>query len=376
MAAYTQLVLPVMPTNPDAAATANWLGQAAANLVNGGNSFLQSLSDLKDTNFASIGDLPEFTSAVWAGDTNGIYQRPSPPNVGIITTIPLLLDQLRTLIPPSPTGNESFSYTEPGYSSALRQPMIEKLLTDLVSGGYGIDTTDEVALFNRARDREAMLAQASVDEVTRQSAAAGFPLPQGALFAQLNKVRQDQSGKLSTVNRDIALRRSELYVENRRKVIDQVLASETQSLALYDAIQGRTIQTGQIKAQLAIALLQAGIQLFESRVRVLTSQVDATVATTTALTNIYNADVQAYAAYVNAVVAGAQIDVANSRNQLARDVASHQSRVDIVRFKLQQLGLTVENSKGINQYGTEFFRTALGSAMSGITGLMVNTKEL
>jgi hypothetical protein len=360
MAEYVPLVMPTMTGTADFTKAANFLSEAAANLVESGNSFLATLTELKAIEFSQVGDLPQFNSVVWLGTTPSTLARPDRPTVD--TNVSDLLDQLRALIAPT-APVDTFNYSEPGYSSPLRSPLIEKLLYDLVNGGYGIDTTDEVALFNRERDREELITQANIEELRRQASATGFPMPQGSLYLALQRARQEQMSKLSSVNRDIALKRADLYVDNRRQVIQQVLASEDQSIGLYNAIQNRTLAVAQIEVQLAISLFDAGIRLFDTRIKGLTDQINAQLEA-------------ARAAYVNAVVAGAQIDIANSRNILTRDIAAHQARSDIVKFRLQQLSTTVENAKEINKYGTEFFRTALGSAMNGINGLAVQTGEV
>jgi hypothetical protein len=373
MAEYVPLVMPTMTGTADFTKAANFLSEAAANLVESGNSFLATLTELKAIEFSQVGDLPQFNSVVWLGTTPSTLARPDRPTVD--TNVSDLLDQLRALIAPT-APVDTFNYSEPGYSSPLRSPLIEKLLYDLVNGGYGIDTTDEVALFNRERDREELITQANIEELRRQASATGFPMPQGSLYLALQRARQEQMSKLSSVNRDIALKRADLYVDNRRQVIQQVLASEDQSIGLYNAIQNRTLAVAQIEVQLAISLFDAGIRLFDTRIKGLTDQINAQLEAARAQVGIYASDVQAYAAYVNAVVAGAQIDIANSRNILTRDIAAHQARSDIVKFRLQQLSTTVENAKEINKYGTEFFRTALGSAMNGINGLAVQTGEV
>jgi hypothetical protein len=279
---------------------------------------------------------------------------------------------LALLVPPT-APSASFSYIDPGYNSQLQQPMFDKLLNDLVYGGYGIDTNDEVALFNRARDREALLTAATVAEVTRQAAGTSFPMPQGSLYAAQQKARQDEMSKMSSVNRDIALKRADLYVENRRKVIEQVLASEQLTMGLYNAIQNRSIQAAQLEVVLAISVFDSSVKLFQTTIESLTSQIEATVAAAAAQVSIYAADVNAYSAFVNAVVGGAQIDIANSKNIFAADMASYQSRVDIIKFQLEQLKTTSVFRSDINKFGTEFFRTGFGSAITGVNGLAVQS---
>lgn len=336
--------------------------------------FLDALKDLKAIDFSSVGDLPNFNSVVWLGSTAGVLDgKPVKPVVD--TDIATLLAQLAQLVAPSaPT--ESFSYLEPGYGSQLRQPMIDKLLSELVNGGYGIDSADEIALFSRARDREAMLTQAAVDEVRRRAAASSFPMPQGSLAAAISRAVQEQMAKNSSVNRDIALKRADLFVEARRQVIDQVLKSEDQSIALYNAIQERTVRVGQIKVQMAIAIFDASIKLFMTQIQSLTDQIQGKLQGALAQVQIYATDAQAYSAFVNAIVSGAHVDIANSRSVMTRDIAAHQSKVDVIKFRLQQLMATVENSKNINSFATEFLRTGFGAAINGVNGLAVQSGDV
>jgi len=369
------LNLPNLPAGDQTFTTAaNWLSASADEVAREATRFLEALEADSAIDFAQVGNLPSFDALVWVGQTPGLLDKPVRPVISI-TSIQLLLDRLNALVSPTaPT--VTFDYTDPGYNSQLRQPMIEKLLNDVVNGGYGIDTADEVALFNRARDREALLAAAAVAEVTRQAAGTSFPMPQGSMYAALQRARQDEMAKNSSVNRDIALKRADLFVENRRRVIEQIIATEGQEIALYNAIQNRAIVAAQTEVQLAIALFDAGIRLFRTNIEGLTSQIEATLESARTQVQIYAADVGAYAALVNAIVSGAQIDIANSRNVLARNIASHQSRVDIIKFQLQQLMTTVDNRKQINSFATDFFRTGFGAAINGVNGLAVQSGEV
>ncbi|TFG62640.1 MAG: hypothetical protein E4H28_07410, partial [Gemmatimonadales bacterium] len=77
--------------------------------------------------------------------------------------------------------SNTFSFFEQAYVSALLDETKRKLLSDLEDGGYGIDTNDEEALWERARSREFLGAQQATDEMIRFQAARGFPLPTGDL---------------------------------------------------------------------------------------------------------------------------------------------------------------------------------------------------
>lgn len=371
------LSLPSYPSgtaNQNYSNTASYLANSANAIAKEAVAFLTDMGNQKAIEFNQVGDLPEFDSIVWLGDLAGLGDRPTKPTIEV-PNFGVLLARLQALVPPTPP-DVDVSYTDPGYASILRNPLITKLLDDMTNGGYGIEINDELNLWNRARDREALATQANIEEAIRQAAHTSFPMPQGSLTLAIQRARQDAMAKNSSVNRDIALKRADMYVQNRQFILEKVLASESQSIALYNAVQERAIEIVKTEVQLAIALFDAGIKYFVAQQEALLKQIEAGVENARLLTTIYASDVGAYSAFVNATVAGAGITVANSRNILARDIAEHQSRADIVKFQLQQLGLTLGKNTDINKFGVEFYRTALGSTMNGINGLAVQTAEV
>lgn len=371
---YTPLTLPTMPSNPNYSQTANWLSSTASAITNAAASFMQDLADLKALDFSQVGDLPTFDASVLFGSITGVGDRPVRPTIQV-ANLDALFQRLGQITPPEAPITD-FTYTDPGYASILRDPLLQKLLLDLVNGGYGIEPSDEDALWTRTRDREAQIYAANVEEIRRQAAQGTFAVPQGSMQAQLERAAQEYASKISAASRDIALKRADMYVQARQFTIEKVLASEDQSIGLYNAIQSRALIAAQTEVQMAIALFDAGIKVFQAQIDSVMAQIDAPLKVNQQLVALYAADVSAYAAFVNAVATAADVDIRNSRNKLDRDISQHQSRTEKVRFMLQQLALTTELRKEINRYGTEYFRTALGSAMNGINGLAVQTTEV
>lgn len=367
---YVPLALPAIPTTQNFTAAAQFLEETAAAVALSSNSYLSSLADLRDIDYSQVGDLPNYQSVVLLADMSAIGNRPVRPTVDLdITALQAQLSQL--VVPVAPT--TAFTYVDPGYNSLLRDTMIAKLLNDLINGGYGIETNDEAALWNRARDREALETQANIDELRRTHAALGFTMPQGALYAAMQKARELQLAKNSSVNRDIGLKRADLYVDNRKATLERVLKTEDQSQALYNAIQSRALETASVQVKLAVALFEAGIRYFEGTLKSLLAQIEAKVTAEKMKVDLFGADVTAYAAYVNAIATQGQIAIANSRLAAERDKTAYMGRVEIVKFRLQELMATVEKNRSINQFGVEFFRTGLGASLQGINGLAVQS---
>lgn len=375
--AYTPLTLPTLSLtgqSTDVAAVGNWATACASRVNESAQGFLTDLADLGAIEFSQVGDLPALNSIVWLGTAIGAENKPQRPSL-TISNLTELLSRLNQLVPPE-APNATYTYTDPGYSSILRDPVMQKLLTDLVQGGYGIEVADEEALWTRAREREANTYTAAIEEIRRNATQSGFPVPPGSLQKRLDAAAQEYAAKVSSINRDIALKRADMYVENRRFIIEKVLESEQQSIALYNAIQNRAADIARLNVELAVSLFDAGIRLFRMKQEAILAEVDAPLRVNQQLVSLYSADVSAYAALVNATAQQAQVDIANSRNILQRDIASHQSRVDIVRFRLQQLAATIEKNRDIYKYGVDYFRTALGTAMSNVNGLAVQTTEV
>lgn len=367
---YVPLSLPVPTGTQNFTTAAQFLEQSAQAIAVSGNSYIADLTDLKAIDFSQVGDLPAFNGPILATYLVGVGDRPVRPTVD--TNFQYLLDRLNALAAPA-TPTPTFSYTDPGYSSAMRDAMSAKLLNDLLNGGYGIDTIDEVTLWNRERDREVLLMQGEIEEIRRQAAAMSFPMPQGVLFAQLEKARQKYMEKISSANRDIGLKRADLYVQHRQRTLENVLKTEDQSIGLYNAIQGRALEAAQVLVKMTLAIFEAGMRAFELQISALLKQITAKVDVAQMSVQLYASDVNAYAAYVNALATQSRVAMESSKMTFERDKTKYLSNVEIVRFRLEQLKATVEKSRQINEFGVEFFRTGLGAAMSGINGLAVQS---
>jgi hypothetical protein len=213
-----------------------------------------------------------------------------------------------------------FSFSEVEYSSALLDAGKAKLLRDLSVGGYGIETADEAALWARAQERELRSANALMLESARQMAARGFALPPGAMLAQLASAQQDAAEKISTVSRDIALKRADMYVENRKFTFTQVRELEQLSMNAHLSLMERALNASK-------AVAEFGLTLFNAR-----------VAKFNALMEGFRAKVTAYDTQVRAALG--QVEAQRLKLQLVN------ARVDIQKNQVQLYGARVDAVKG------------------------------
>lgn len=277
------------------------------------------------------------------------------------------LDKINSLKPVRPTFGdiEVLSPTAPVVSfTDIDQSILDqvkaKLATDLDDGGYGIDTNDEAMLVQREREREDMLAMSEVEEITRAYAEGGFPIPPGAMFNAREKALQNRSNKLSSVNRDIALRRAQLYVENRRFAIEQAQNVEQVLIALH---------------RLFIDQAQSLIALFGSQIQKYRADVDADVETVRANLGVYSADVQAFSTSISAISEAYRLK--NSEHQLnnAWNVNVVRSKLEEAQLQLQKQvsGAQVRNSAA--QFGAQYYLGAITAALGSINTLAAQTAE-
>jgi len=152
-----------------------------------------------------------------------------------------------------------FTFNEVLYQSALLDELKSKLLNDLENGGYGIEPLDEAGLWSRARDRESEAASADMDELYVNAAARGFMMAPGDLNVALQRARQFLASKLASIEREIALKRGDLFVQSRQFTIEQVKGLEQILIGFHNSIMERALNA-------AKATLEASIEIFKTQV--------------------------------------------------------------------------------------------------------------
>ena len=158
-----------------------------------------------------------------------------------------------TLVAPT----AQFAFAESPYQSALLDASRAKLLRDLVDGGYGIEVHDEESLWQRARERELRNAEGEIRIAVRETAAQGFLFPPGALAATIGRKRQAAMEKMSSLSRDIALKRADLYVDNRKFTFQAVHECEQMLIAYWGAMMERALNAEKAVVETAFKTYEA-----------------------------------------------------------------------------------------------------------------------
>ena len=225
---------------------------------------------------------------------------PDPPSIS--------LPSFSAISPPddlvAPTAQ--FQFAEAAYQSLLLDPLKSKLLDNLVNGGYGIETADEIALFNRVRDREVEAMMSRISDAGRAMAARGFPLPPGELSVHVDRAYQEMQDKVSSASRDIMLERSKLFVENRQFTIREVKEVEQMLINFHNAVQERSLNVARLTVELSVTIFKALVERYSARM------------------NAYRVEAEVFADKIRGELAKAeiyrtQVDAVNVGSQLQRN---------------------------------------------------------
>ena len=150
------------------------------------------------------------------------------------------IEIIRNGLPPRPMTPFIF-WDEQQYQPTVLEDAKRIIISDLRNGGYGLDPRDEHALWERSKDRESQNADNATNDYMRSMAARGFSVPNGAMLAGLQKVQQQARGAISTINRDISIKRADMYVQARQFAITNGLNAEQFMVNYYSSYADRAL---------------------------------------------------------------------------------------------------------------------------------------
>lgn len=304
---------------------------------------------------AAPGNAPEFVAP--ATPARPVFSLPAAPTFEAIALPEVPSFDLPTLDATLPfdeltVTTSEFQYAEVEYESALLDETKRKLLQDLVNGGYGIDTEDEERLWQRSRERELRGLDAAMIDLQRQAAARGFALPPGAQLARMDAARQETNERISTLSRDIAIKRADMYVENRRFTLQQATQLEQILLGFHSAVMERALNAARAQVELGVALFNArvaryGAQLdaFRSAAAVYETRVrGAMLAIETYRTRVEGTRVAVEVQRTQSEVYRTQIQGVEALiGAYTAEVQAARALADIERVKLEGFKTTVES---------------------------------
>lgn len=267
-------------------------------------------------------------------------QAPTLASVTFPDAPTLALPSFSEAAPDLPTSfalTANFTYQDEEPPTQILGEVEDKLSFDLANGGYGIEATDEHALWARARDRNMRELSAVETETSERYASRGYNLPPGAYLAALTQARSDADEKLAETGREIMVKRADLFRENRQFAISQGISVGNTRMQHYGFAMERALNAQRFAAEYAIAVHDGYIRQF-----------NAELQRYTAIADVYRtrlqgtlAQVQIYEAEIRAAVARQQANQVDVELYRAL-ISAATSRVQLFEAQLRGASLVVE----------------------------------
>jgi len=285
-------------------------------------------------------------------------------------TMPTIDETIPELTAVEPTIRE---YTEGAtYTSSLLSALQETLEDRITNGGTGLNPDVENAIWDRGRERENRQKADALLELDRME-TLGFSLPPGVYVDARVKLETELNYNAANLSREIMIKQAELELTN-----------VTRSLELSNQLEGTLINyTNSVEQRLFESCkfaTQAGIEIYNAKVRAYAAYLDAFKMRVTvyeakiraqlALVEAYKAQIaaeEAKAQVNNALVQQykVQVDAALSSIEVYKaQIAGIQTKAEIEKLKVAIFGEQVRAyTAKIGAYtaGVEAYRARIGA---------------
>lgn len=284
-------------------------------------------------------------SVQWAGIVGADYV----PNPADVTPTPIT----KPILPTNDFSvdvKNAFDYAFGSFNSAIQPQIVNYLATffpdiaatlksgsdqwliDTIANGRFVPANVEAAIWNRAKDREVLEAARVEKEVIDGNAARGFATPPGTINASILGTREELAKKLTSINRDMAIKSFDVANENTKFAIQQSVSLRTAFVSAMGDFIKTAMHMPNNATDYAKVVLQAKTGLYDSAIRLYTAQIEeertraATLHQNTAQDIAAQAhNVASYAKYFDTKIQGVKVqaDVAiAAADQLARVAAA------------------------------------------------------
>lgn len=293
------------------------------------------------------------------------YTLPAAPSLLSLTTyafdgvtIPTFSEDVPELAIPVP----GIIPYEPGadYTSSLLTALQATLEDRITNGGTGLAPDVENAIWDRGREREARAMRDAIAGLDRME-GMGFSLPPGVYLDARIKIETEMGYANAGHSREVMVKQAELEQANVLAALTTATQLESQMLQYTNQVEQRLFESAKYATQ-------AGVEIYNARVRGYAAYLDAYKTKV----QIYEAQirgeiakVEAYKAQVEAESAKAQINTALVQQyKVATDAAM--SRIEAYKAELAAVQTKAEIEKlKITIYGEQI--RAYASKVSAYT---------
>lgn len=188
----------------------------------------------------------------------------------LIPTVPVLdFPDVSVTVPEffAPTPPAELVWQEPDYTSPIRTNLVNKILEWLL-GGTGLPEWIWQRIWDKARTNEIETGLAAIQMADQDAASRGFSIPPGIRNKRVQEAEATVLKQSNTLNREVAIQRAQMEVENIRFAVQQGITMEGMFIDEFQRYAQRTLDA-------AIATVSAGVQIYNAHAAVYQIQVEA-----------------------------------------------------------------------------------------------------
>jgi len=305
---------------------------------------------------------------------------PAPPSLLSINTYAfggVSFPTIDTTVPTLNIAAPSVVPYVPGslYTSSLLSAAQSTLERFIVDGGTALPPAIEEALWGRARDREYRTQADAISELDRME-GLGYSAPPGVYMSARTRIATEMGYTATTLSREIAIENAKLEQENIGEALKVATQLEGQMIQYRNAVEQRLFESVKYATE-------AGVQVYNAQVQAYAAYLDAyktKVAVYEAQIRAELGKVEAYKAQMEAESVKAQINTALVEQFKAQitaalanvevfkaEVAAIQTKAEIEKMKIEIFGEQVKAyASKVNAYtaGVEGFRAKVQAEAS------------
>lgn len=220
-----------------------------------------------------------------------------------------------------------FNWQEDPYTSATLDCIVARI-NEFCAGGVGIPDPVWEMIWAKDNDRENRAGYKAIQEVNEEWSSRGFALPQGIQIAQVQEIQQGLQNTSSQRSREVAIRESDLAIENLKFAVVQGIALENLRGSWYQATMQRMLEATRFASELAISVFNADIAFYNAQVQ------------------MYLADVQVYKVQLEAEITRLEVYKTELEGQKIIGELNMQ-QVQIYKIRVEALNLEIDRYNAI-----------------------------
>jgi hypothetical protein len=153
-----------------------------------------------------------------------------------------------------------YSFAEIPYASELATRVRAALISWIQTGGTGLSTEVEAALWERARARQQSQNEKLYADEENYFAARGWLMPPGAMAAGLREINREIERANSQLNYEISIEQARLAQANTQFVFTTGLQLEAQDKELANQVANRALQAAKDAVQVIVDIFDAKVK--------------------------------------------------------------------------------------------------------------------